>query len=299
MPSREQMQYAAERLADEVRTAEREGRRRSWRKVTTLLASFGVRRLTPAVRADMGEALRAAGLICEPSFVSIDRSDTVRLSIRDTTSPSEVILVPGGGSVPDAFNGGTLTTWRTGLAPRGFTRANSDALAADEVLLIEVDPNAEPTESLHEALSVYCGEALTLEMVEDLLKADAVPKASVHDAGLRMLSTFGVLATDDLSEVEEASTLHTSTAGKLVFQPVEMILGPNWLVVCWHNSQNVLPSGPSTEGSPILRQPMMDRVRGSWSASSLRTPDDLALLITLELARSYEHARALVERRNC
>lgn len=44
----DKMQAGAKVLADQVRTAEQAERRRSWRKVTTIMSALGVGRLTPA-----------------------------------------------------------------------------------------------------------------------------------------------------------------------------------------------------------------------------------------------------------
>jgi len=64
----DRMQAAASQLATQVTEAEEAGRRRSWRKVTTLLAAFGVGRLTPGVRDAVGAALYEARLTCEPAM---------------------------------------------------------------------------------------------------------------------------------------------------------------------------------------------------------------------------------------
>jgi Mg2+ and Co2+ transporter CorA len=294
VPPREQMRVAAERLAEEIQASEREGRRRSWRKVTTLLAAFGVRRLTSEVRAEMSLALREAGLVCEPSFDSVERSDTVRLSMAALEPPTP----PPGRSTADesraekSFSAGKITVWRPGERPRALSDDSVNSPHAGDFLVIDVDPNAEPTERLHEALVTYCGGALTVELVEDLLKADPVPTISVDHGGLRLFSTFGVLPTDELTADEEA--VSASTAGKLVFQPVEMIVGQDWLITCWHNSQHHAPNGPVGEGQPILRDTTMRRVQDAWASQSLRSPDDLALLITTEMAESFDHAVALL-----
>ena len=54
---------ALSEFAQAVRLAESESKRRSWRKMTTLLAAFGLYNLTDAARSRIGRALDEAGLV--------------------------------------------------------------------------------------------------------------------------------------------------------------------------------------------------------------------------------------------
>ena len=296
----DKMQAAASQLATQVREAEEAGRRRSWRKVTTLLAAFGVGRLTPALRAAVGAALDEAGLTCEPAMEEVSRADTVRIS-RRIPSPRQPIGAVAASNDTPLDDAGVVKSsrWFTGAPPQhgapGLPTLKSDG----SLLLLEVDPNAEPLETLYERLAQYCGSDLRIEMVEDLLEADAIPKVTVRpDWRARVMSTFGVEVHDEQRQGDDRpENRDVSKAGTLVFQPVEFIVGPSWLIVCWHNSLKIFPGGAGTDragpdGDPILRDGVMSQVDQRWSTSSRTSPGDLALLISLELARTYESAQA-------
>ena len=296
----DRMQAAASQLATQVTEAEEAGRRRSWRKVTTLLAAFGVGRLTPAARAAVGAALDEAGLTCEPAMEVVSRADTVRISRRIPSPRQPIGAVAASNDIPlDDAGVVTSSRWFTGALPQDGAPGLPTLKSDGSLLLLEVDPNAEPLETLYERLAQYCGSDLRIEMVEDLLEADAIPKVTVRpDWRARVMSTFGVEVHDEQRQGDDRpENRDVSKAGTLVFQPVEFIVGPSWLIVCWHNSLKIFPGGAGTDrvgpdGDPILRDGVMSQVDQRWSTSSRTSPGDLALLISLELARTYESAQA-------
>src|SRR4051794_12517195 len=99
----------AEEIADAVRLAESESKRRSWRKVTTLLAAFGLANLTDAARSRIGKALDEAGLVVDPSMAVVQRAGSVRLSSR---SPITYDKPDVDGAVP---HGVSLWSWQAGV----------------------------------------------------------------------------------------------------------------------------------------------------------------------------------------
>src|SRR4051794_39777086 len=105
----------AKSLAAEVRAAE--GRRRTWRKVTTLLDLFGVYRLTPAVRERIGVALRAAGLVAEPPIEIVERYQTIRLESVDKAVPLERATGQKDDQPSDGAAIRSVTQWVPGHRP--------------------------------------------------------------------------------------------------------------------------------------------------------------------------------------
>src|SRR3954453_17619859 len=123
MPSDQEI---AQEIAKAVRLAESESKRRSWRKVTTLLAAFGLYNLTDAARSRIGSALDEAGLVLEPSMAVVQRAGSVRLSSRNPITHDEP---EAAGAFPP---GVSLWRWPSGVAVRA---AATDVAAAAPVLV--------------------------------------------------------------------------------------------------------------------------------------------------------------------
>ncbi len=119
-------QEIAEEIARAVRLAESESKRRSWRKVTTLLAAFGLYNLTDAARSRIGRALDEAGLVVEPSMAVVQRAGSVRLSSRNPIAHDEPDTA---GALP---RGVSVWSWRAGVPA---SVAAADVAAATPVLV--------------------------------------------------------------------------------------------------------------------------------------------------------------------
>src|SRR3712207_1135028 len=119
-------QEIAQEIAQAVRRAESESKRRSWRKVTTLLAAFGLYNLTDAARSRIGGALDEAGLVVEPSMAVVQRAGSVRLSSRNPIPHDEPNRV---GAFP---RGVSVWSWPAGGLVSG---AAADVAAATPVLV--------------------------------------------------------------------------------------------------------------------------------------------------------------------
>ena len=135
-------QEIAQEIAQSVRLAESQSKRRSWRKVTTLLAAFGLYNLTDAARSRIGTALDEAGLVVEPPMAVVQRAGSVRLSSRNPITHDEPETA---GALP---HGVTLWSWRAGVI---VSAAEADLAAATPVLLDVVVGHAEG-ERLRDAL---------------------------------------------------------------------------------------------------------------------------------------------------
>lgn len=282
------MRAGAKSLADEVRSAEVNEQRRSWRKVTTILSTLGVSRLTPAVRGAVARALADVGLACEPSMEWVPRSGTVRLSS----------VQPPGGANANSSSIATKSpspiisaqTWTTQTAPRGFNLEAAAPRPDSSVLVVEVNASAEPLDAFA-SLRRHFGEDLTQEMIIDLLGADDVPKVQL-EGSVRNVSTFGVCVRDEQTEADESDIEGSeSKAGTVYFETVEFIIGSDWLLTCWHNAAKLLPDGDSTDASPSLRNLVMQRVTKQWPSMSGRSASDLALLISIEMAHTHSLAQ--------
>ena len=273
----------AKSLAEQLEKNQEAGRRRSWRRVTTLVDSFGGSRLTESLRSRMVDALARAGILVEPNLAdpNVTRADTVRLSLASSPiEPSPHFEVVGGLVDPAGppFDSETVnrSIWDRGEPGRAGEPGPTS------VRLVQIDPNVHSAADLLELLKPDCGDQLTLELVEDLLDADPKPKLEIT-GGVYCLSSLGAFTP------ERADDDRVSSAGELRFAPVEFLIGRDWVVVCWHNFQAVGTQQPSG-GVRHLREGVMRAASGYWVRDDCQNPGDLAAVITMELSASYSGA---------
>jgi Mg2+ and Co2+ transporter CorA len=257
----------AQQLATEVAASTR--RRRTWRKVTTLLDYFGVYRLTPAVRRRMAEALDDAGIEVEPAMDVVQRYGTVKLSLRQprdaSDSPSDRAL--------DSQKAITATLWRPSSSPVPVSAADLP-VHEDGVLWIDVDISEEDDpDIIHEALTAFCQNGLTLEMVAGLLDVDDAPAVKVFPGEVRSVTTFQAVPSEAEGDESDPSV---SKAGTVSLQPVVFLQSERWLISCWHKER-------PADG-------VRGRVEQFWRSERRTTAGDLGLAVLGELAESYIRA---------
>jgi Mg2+ and Co2+ transporter CorA len=277
----------AQALASEVREAA--GRRRTWRKVTTLLDLFGQYRLTPSVRARMAEALRAAGLEAEPPIEELDRYQTVRLTVDDNgdrpVERTQEEATPTSGASP---SGGILGVeeWRPAQAPRQISMARASSTQGP--VWVDIDADSADPQEIYDLLAPLCGSSLTPEMIDDLVDADPLPKVRRYsdDGRVRSVSSVEVTACEP-----EAEATTASTAGALVFQLVEFLCFDRWLITCWHRRRVYRGAEEVAEEDPRGHEVTIRRVAERWLDGPATTASDLGILVLQELAESYGPAR--------
>ncbi len=226
-------QEIAQEIAQAVRLAESESKRRSWRKVTTLLAAFGLYNLTDAARSRIGRALDEAGLVVEPSMAVVQRAGSVRLSSRDPITRDEPDTA---GVLP---HGVSLWSWQEGVA---VSAAAADVAAATPVLVDVVVGHADGDrlrEALHQLLPDLPPEAL-----DDLLQADveASFERTPVSGGPRLASVYVALPSDD--HATQATSVEVRRA------LVELAVTPRCLLVVRHTAQTEV-DGASTGDADV------------------------------------------------
>ena len=253
----------AESIAAEVRSLG--NRRRTWRKVTSILDRFEVYRLTAGSRERLTAALLAAGIELDPSLLEVDSYSTVRLSLVETGGVEHQGPTPDEESVH-------VSHWRPGELP---TRAHlGEQLPSGAVAWFDVDAATADAERIHPLLENQLGSEVTIDLVTDLLAADELPQVRQIGA-IRVLSAFSVNAV----ELEtDAGDENATKAGELLYEPVEFLVGPNWIVTCW-------------QGDDTIRPDLVENVTERWRYGSFQTAGDLALLVLRELAGTFTHAK--------
>lgn len=286
----------AESLATQVREAEANGQRRTWRKMSTLVSMFGGKRLTGGLRARMAQSLHAAGLDTEPSLLepSLTRADSVRLLTRNRTFATaphvEEFDVADASQVPTDTSVVSYTRWIAGESPQ---QTGSIDPRRNGAMFLQVNPNMEPADALLRAMRPHC-EGLELETVENLLIADGHPDLEAQGVHILRVSTIAVMTLDPPEEGEHPAKPE-SVAGDLHLAPVEYVIGPDWLVVCWHNFVDV-NSGETKTGIEKVRKEVLDNVEHTWLQEDCgESSGDLATLITIELAARYSPALRQME----
>jgi hypothetical protein len=226
-------QEIAQEIAQAVRLAESESKRRSWRKVTTLLAAFGLYNLTDAARSRIGNALEEAGLVLEPSMAVVQRAGSVRLSSRTPITHDEPERA---GALP---HGVSLWTWGAGVA----VSASEVDVAAATPILVDVVVGHADVDRLRESLLQLLPD-LPPEALDDLLQADveASFKRTSLSGGPRLASVYVTLPSDDRTtqtpEVEVRRAL------------IELAVTPSSLLVVRHTAETEV-DGASTGDADV------------------------------------------------
>jgi Mg2+ and Co2+ transporter CorA len=274
---------AAQRVAERVRQTSTGTR--TWYEVRALMQDFAIDRFTADAQERMSGALAGAGIAVEPDLRRLERRDTVFLSwstgdgsgqdLARTVSPTTMAdavtlrIAHPGGAVSRVRFPGSATQMQT--AVRWFDIQRAKQLECPD---------------LYRQLERFC-VGLTDEMVADLVSLDPRPKMVQYDHGrIRALSTFTVRAV----ESDDGAPISShSKAGLLIFNPVEILVGPQWVITCWHETQifragqriNELPAAPPSD--------VYAAVERSWG-TEYSTSGDLAVLLLLQLAMTYKPA---------
>lgn len=237
------------------------GRRGGWFEVRALMARFDIERYSEEGQARMTEALEGAGLSLDPPLSQLNRRDTVVLTSARVSQDE-----PSGGDLDEVL------TVRTLGDVRWFDIADSSRVGVREVL---------------EALGPQCGGALDEEIVDDLLSPDPRPKVKSPAAGIRNVAAFRVTACES---DEGAGPESESKAGVLMFEPVEFLLGDDWLITVWHDFEVFRGADRIREAPPAPPAELFAEVERCWGEGAFTTPGDLAVLVLHELALTYAPA---------
>lgn len=273
----------AEQLASEVAAAT--GSRRTWRKVTTLLAHFGVYRLTPAVRMRIGDALRAAGIDADPPLDVVERYGTVRLSVHRERDSCDADADASASLAHAVFT----TLWRPGQAPVAVAAGEMPPPGPGALWLdVDITQTSDPR-ALHAVLAPICGPTLTVDMAAELLDADQLPGVRELAGGVRNVTAFEVITAEGQADEKDPAA---SKAGTLSFQLVEFLQTERWLISCWHK-HHPTPDGAreQAEEPPADHRELVAAVSRWWQANERHTAGELGLAVMAELAASYTRAR--------
>jgi hypothetical protein len=189
-----------------------------------------------------------------------------------------------------------VSQWIPGKPPQPLTDALSQSHDGCVWVDVEVPHAAVATEeakqrsleSLLSALAPYCDGAIDAAMAEDLLNVrDRREGERYREGKIRSVSSFRVEARR-LTRTEDGRTI--GIGGRLVFQPVEFLCGPNWLVVCWHARRLYIGAEEIDADEPESHQEVLNAVAQRWSSGTGHSAADLGVQILHDLALTYAPA---------
>jgi hypothetical protein len=131
-----------------------------------------------------------------------------------------------------------------------------------------------------------------MEMVADLVEPDAQPEGKPFNGTVRLASTFSVEAC---SPDGTARRGEAAGAGHLVFRPLEILAGDEWIITCWHPVRTFVGAESSEDTVPGAAPPdLFESVARSWAAGTGSCAGDLGVLVMHELALTYVPAVRVV-----
>jgi Mg2+ and Co2+ transporter CorA len=288
----------ARRISDELNI---DPDRQRLAKVSSLLHAFSC----PDVHSDVGDVISALRgqnvIVCSPSE-HISRREVVELKLDNASSPASA--VPGHDG-PVRF-----TRWRQGVAGApevleggGGPRSRRE----DEVFWFDVDPRgADPSiDSVHQLttwLKPHC-PGLKESMLRDLLTPDVQPKTETYGderTGVRTVSVAALIAR----EIPDEDDGFDGVDEQLLTQMVELVVGPGWIITCWHPCK-VLVGGGRVYASPaLLREPFLAHVSHRWvndpvdpsRSHVVKEASDLATYLARSLVATYGASLRMVQR---
>jgi hypothetical protein len=264
-------------IAEEVRTA---GRPRTWRKVTTILSAYGAYRLTIGLRKHIDDDFAAAGLVCEPSILDVDRSASVRLSLAPdpNTIPTQPRTASPEGTLPSG-----VTMWQ---------RDGSGWIAALPsrpqvgIMLVDVELSAASTPELTEALPRLL-EGLDSEALMDLITRDA-QAAFKRPTGnsVRRASVF-VVTPDQGSDGSE--TDKSVGLGKGL---IEFVVGERWIVVARSSAERYINGEPQDGVQELQTGSDYATTLFDYGLAEATTAEAVALVIINHAVASFGRVQA-------
>jgi hypothetical protein len=177
----------------------------------------------------------------------------------------------------------SATAWVPGEPPRALEELSA-AVPPGTVWWYDLDPAAADPAEVVRLLGPVC-DGLTAGMVEDLLRPDDQPEGKSFGDRIRLASSFAVAVRGPGGSGRRGEA---QGAGELVFQPVELLSGDDWLLTCWHERRTFV--GALELPDHELAEPpneVVENVARRWAAGRGRNAGDLGVLVMHELALGY------------
>lgn len=140
------------------------------------------------------------------------------------------------------------------------------------------------------------------EMIRDLLRRDVQPKVETYGDekdGIRAVSAVALIAREAPGDDGDSD----GVTEELVFQLVEIVVGPGWMVTCWHPARIYSGTTERQRGQSLLREPFLSLVRHRWSEAAETegkttklASGELGILLVRSLVETYGASHRMMER---
>lgn len=300
--ARQSRDETARRIAEEL---QRYPERCRYAKVTSLLHAFRVPGSHNQID-DMERALSQRGVTVSAGRPGISRRDVLELATQQAPRPQK--------TQPRDLGGVRLSVWAPGLpGTQRLPLQSAEGLEqqqGDHVLWFDVDAPENPPSSsefhlkaqeIAGILRPWCPQVNDL-IIADLLTPDLQPKIETYGderTGVRSVSVIAVVAREVPDEEDEFDALDE----QLIFQTVEVIVGPGWLITCWHRARTVTGNEAEEVGPPLLQEPFLAHVAHRWvndpgagHFDAQKTSSDLATYLARSLVATYDASLRMLQR---
>jgi hypothetical protein len=176
---------------------------------------------------------------------------------------------------------------RPGKSPELLDHATPPPRAERGVWWVDVDSSVDP-DLLLETLRRH-DPSVDRALIDELLSRDELAKVDQATGGPRNVSMVGV----DTAITGVAGG--RGTGGHLVFQMVETLVGPDWIVTCWHRSESCTGGDPNWDEAAILRDEMVGQAERMWAESPVSSAGDMGTVLACVLAKRYKRAHRTLE----
>jgi len=288
----------ASRIADELKHDRDQDR---LAKVSSLLHAFRAEGVHCDIK-DMVQALREQGVRVRSGGPEISRRDALDLGLNDGAAT--------GSDAPSADAGIRVSHWRAGEVGRpvslgdapDFPTSSTDVVRWFDVDPRGSDPSPESVRKITAQLQPWCA-GLDEMIVRDLMTPDALPKSETYGderTGIRTVSVPALVTREILDDDDDFDGVDE----QLVLQIVELVVGPGWMITCWHSSRTILGGGVVREGPSLLREPFVSHVGHRWLHDPTDFTDherakdacDLAIYLARSLVATYGASLRMLQR---
>ena len=291
----------ARRIARELRS-DPTGCRKA--KVTSLLHAFRV----PGSHTDIGhltQVLWNQNISATSGRPDITRRDVLELALQRESDVQDEDQSSG--------QGVRVSVWRPGEPGRIEQPVTADMSldpGPEGILWFDIEPPAPDLRpekvqrrvaEVASLLQGWCPQVDDL-MVRDLLTPDVQPKVETYGderTGVRSVSVAAVIARESPDEDDDFDGVDE----QLIFQMVEIIVGPGWLLTCWHPSREVSGGGEALVGPPLLREPFLSHVAHRWlhddtgkDTHTAKGAGDLGIYLSRSLVATYGASLRMLQR---
>jgi hypothetical protein len=154
-----------------------------------------------------------------------------------------------------------------------------DLEETDAVRWVDIDGAGLEIGEMLALLDPICHGQLEKRMVRDLIKPERFAAGgSYRNSEISITSAFRIRDRADASEANGDGSF------KSVLEPVQLLVGEDWLLSCWHSPRAFRGMGNASRNGADSSDGLYSEIARRWPASDASTATHLAALVKRELA---------------